>query len=480
MNHTSYTASNLKIHFWALGALGSYWMSGVMYSLVSLIFITSYEMNPAWVGMCMMLPRLIDMFVDPVLGRLSDNLKTPWGRRRPFIFATTIIGAICVSGIWWIPVDWVQDWRGFAYLLAFSTILYANLGAFDMSHNALGYELSDDYNQRSKVQAARNLYFMLGSLGGGWFYWLAQRPVFGEGHLGEIHGVRMLAFGVSAIVLIAGLISVFASSERFNKINSHHVAIWPALKATISNKAFFYLLIIKSINAIGATLAISMSSYILIYSVCNGDKELFNKVVSGWIGIAGFILAFVLVGVAAPITRLLGKRKGLILCYGILAVQAMLTPFVAIPGNVYGYFVFTLLFVPVLMVLNNLLASIMPDICDVDELEYGERREGLFTAVMSFVTKLENSICTGIGASLLAYSGFNGKLTQQPQEVLDTIRIFGFTPLIGGAILTFIAVCFFPLTKKIMDEVRAKLDARHAAAHIAGVEADAQGAKAVG
>lgn len=455
-------------------------MAGVMYSFVSLIFITSYEMNPAWVSLCMMLPRLIDMVIDPVLGRLSDNLNTPWGRRRPFIFATTIIGAILVSGIWWMPLDWVHDWRGFAYLLTFSTLLYANLGAFDMSHNALGYELSDDYNQRSKVQAARNLYFVLGGLGGGWFYWMAQRPVFGEGHLGEIHGVRMLAFGVSAIVLISGMISVFASQERFQKINKHHVSIWPALKATIKNRAFFSLLILKSINAVGATLAISMSFYIGIYSVCNGDKELFNQVISGWTGIAGFILGFVLVGVAAPITRFLGKRKGLIICYGLLAVQAVLTPFVATPGNVYVYFVFMLLFVPVLMVLNNLLASVMPDICDVDELEHGERREGLFTAVMSFVTKLENSICTGIGGALLASSGFNGKLTEQPQEVLDTMRIYGFTPLIAGAVLTFIAACFFPLTKKMMDEVRAKLDARHAAAHIAGVETDAKGAKAAG
>jgi GPH family glycoside/pentoside/hexuronide:cation symporter len=117
-----------------------------------------------------------------------------------------------------------------------------------------------------------------------------------------------------------------------------------------------------------------------------------------------------------------------------------------------------------------MLASVMPDICDLDELEHGERREGLFTAVLSFMTKLESSLCTGLGGALLVISGFDAHLLQQPQVVLDKMRLYAFSPMIIGTILTFVAACFFPLGKKKMDEIRAQLDARHAAIHIPGVK----------
>ena len=280
MSNKSYTAPNMRIHLWAVGAMANYWMSAVMFSFVSLVFITSYEMNPAWVATAMMLPRLVDLVVDPMIGRLSDNTHTRWGRRRPFIFVSTLLGAMLVVGIWWMPLDWVHTWKGFAYLLAFSISLYANIGVFDMSHSALGYELSDDYNQRSKVQATRALYFSLGSMGGGFTYWIAQRPTFGAGHAGEINGFRCLSLAMAAIILLAGMVSVFASRERFQNINRKQVSLLPAIKATLKNRAFVVILVMRFVNVLGGTLFGSLLAYIGIYSVCQGDKELYNKVIS--------------------------------------------------------------------------------------------------------------------------------------------------------------------------------------------------------
>lgn len=468
-----YTASNLSIHAWAIGGLSNYWMSAVIYSFLSMVFVLSYEMDPVRVGIAMMLPRLIDIVVDPLLGRISDNLRTSWGRRRPFMFVTAILGAILTMAVWWMPVAWAADWRGFAYLTCFTTILYANLGAYQMAHGALGYELSDDYQQRSRVQALHSFYFSVGSLGGGYTYWLAQQPVFGQGHAGEVNGFRMLAFVMAAIVLVFGLIPVFACRERFADINRQHVNVWKALKETLTNRPFVVILILKFINVLGLSLFGALSSYVGIYSVCGGDKELFNKVMGGWNGIAGFILGWGMVLAAAPITRWLGKRRGIILCYGIAAVYACLLPFFMRRegldigpwhfAGVHVWFGVGLLFMPATVVLGNLMASVMPDICDLDELAHGERREGLFTAVMSFMTKLESSVCIGLGGGLLALSGFNQHLSVQPEAVLEKMRLYAFIPMIAGAVLTFIAACFFPLSKKMMDETRLQLDARHAA-----------------
>lgn len=468
---TYYTAPNLKIHLWGLGAVSSYWMAAVMFSFASLVFTTSYEMNPAWVSLAMVLPRVFDLVVDPLLGRISDNLHTPWGRRRPFILGTTLLGAFLVVGIWWLPLGWVDNWKGFTYLLTFSVLLYANFGAFDMAHISLGYELSDDYSQRSKVQAVRGLYFSIAGMGGGFTYWLAQRPLFGAGHAGEVHGFRCISLAMAAMILVCGLISVFTVNERFQNINRSHVPLLPAIKATLKNRAFVVVLIIRAVSSLGGTLGGSMLAYITIYCVCKGDKELYNAVVGGWNGIIGFVLGFALVPLAAPITRWLGKKRGIIICYGIMALASLAGPFLARPGFLYIGFIFGLCMSPVETVLGNLMGSVMPDICDVDELEHGERREGLFAAVMSFMGKLQSSIIGGMGGVLLVLSGFDQHLLQQPPEVIHKMKIYGFTPIILSAFLTFIAVCFFPLSRKKMDEIRAKLDARHAAAHIQGSDA---------
>lgn len=460
--HQSFTASNKALHTWAIGGMADYWMSAIIYSFLSLVFVTSYEMNPARVGVAMMLPRLVDFVVDPMMGRFSDNLHTRWGRRRPFIVATTVLGAILVTAIWWVPQAWVNDWRGFAMLSGFSIVLYANLGVFQMAHGALGYELSDDYQQRSKVQALRAFYLGIGSLGGGYTYWLAQREIFGQGHTGEINGFRCLSVVIAVFILVFGLIPGFACRERFENINRAHVSIWKALKATLTNRPFIIVLLMRFTTVLGSSLFGALAAYVCIYSVYRGDKQWFNQVSAGWNGIAGFILGWAMVPLAAPITRWLGKRRGIILCCGLMAISALLTPFYMRPGCPYLLFAVGLAFMPVSTVLGNLLASVMPDICDLDELIHGERREGLFTAVMAFMTKLESSLCIGLGGGLLALSGFNQHLQQQPQDVLDKMRLYAFTPLIVGALGTFAVACFFPLNRKTMDDVRAKLDERYA------------------
>ena len=113
----------------------------------------------------------------------------------------------------------------------------------------------------------------------------------------------------------------------------------------------------------------------------------------------------------------------------------------------------------------------MPDICDVDELQSGERREGLYSAVMSFINKVEGSMCNLLGGYMLAWAGFNSVTASQgtlpSAEVVRNMLWWGFTPLIFFAAVAVVIVCFNPLTPKVMEQVRAELDKRHAAAGIA-------------
>ena len=455
---SAYTASDRSIHLWAVGGMADYMLFVAFNALIMPIFTTGFGLSPVLVGWALMLPRLFDALVDPVLGHFSDNVHTRWGRRRPFIFGASVLGAIVLMAIWWPSRIWAPGVQ-FAYLLICSVLLYFCWGVFNMTHVALGYELSDDYHIRTKVVAVRAMYFSVAAFCGGWLYWLALRPVFGN----EINGIRCISVGMAAIILVAGLIPVFTSRERFQHINRKHVNLLAAMRTTLKVRAFVLVLLIRIFQTLGLSLYGAMAFYIGTYSVCQGDKSLYSSL-QGIVGIIGFLTSFAMVPLSAWLSQRLGKRRGVIWSYGAVFLGAVLLPFFARPGVPYLLLAHMAIF-GVFSIINMMfMAAIMPDICDIDELGSGQRREGLFSAVMSFVGKIENSICMLLSGYLLAASGFNTEIAkhmgQQAPEVLSRLRWMGFTPYILFTAVTFIIALRFPITPKMMDEVRAKLDAR--------------------
>jgi GPH family glycoside/pentoside/hexuronide:cation symporter len=114
----------------------------------------------------------------------------------------------------------------------------------------------------------------------------------------------------------------------------------------------------------------------------------------------------------------------------------------------------------------------VPDICDVDELESGQRREGLFTAVMGFVQKLEISLTVLIVSYLVSFSGFDSQLATQPEPVLTKMFWLAVVPYGVFSLLTLVMALKFPMTEASMAQVRRQLDARRLAATAAGTLTD--------
>ena len=116
------------------------------------------------------------------------------------------------------------------------------------------------------------------------------------------------------------------------------------------------------------------------------------------------------------------------------------------------------------------MTAIMPDICDIDEVQSGERREGLFAAVLAFQAKIENSICILASSYLIAWSGFNAKVAAaggvQTPESIRFMWWLAFIPPIVFSLISLAIASYFPITSKMMAEVRAKLAAKHQAAGV--------------
>jgi GPH family glycoside/pentoside/hexuronide:cation symporter len=486
----AYTTKTLTMHLWSIGAIAEFMLYVPFGFLVQPIFMLEFQLNPILIGWAQALPRLVDGFLDPVWGHWSDTSRSRWGRRRPFILASSFIGAFIIAGMWWASPTWSQK-ALFVWVLLANFLVFTFYGIFSTTHLALGYELSDDFNERARVLAIRGFYGSVPGLIS--LYWLAQWLAHPQTKIrwldqcfarhenwfgNPINGIRWVGALMGLCAMIAGLIPVLACRERFKwAAQRKHVNLWQAFKATIRVRAFVVVLLLQFAQTLGGMLWQQISFYILVFSLCAGMRD--PKQAASWLGMPGswlgFGWGFVMMFLAAPICKVIGKRGGIILNYGIGALNALLLPFFMRPGYYWVYLGFTLAFIPLQGIGGTFMNAVMPDICDIDELESGERREGLFIAVLNWMSKLQNSIITVIAGYLLVWIGFNQKLDVQPPEVVSRLRFWGMGMMIVGTVLAFAISWMMPITAKQMAEVRAKLDERHRRLAAEAAERERQG-----
>lgn len=489
-----YTAPNRQIWAWGVGALANHFLI-CTYGQATAIFTIGFALNAALVSWAIMLPRLIDGITDPFLGHLSDNTHTRWGRRKPFLVIGSVLAAVFLAAIWWADRSWSPTLQ-LAYLFVLGTLFYCSWGLYSMSWNAIGYELTDDYHERSRVSAVGSFFLGIVLLANSWIYWFALRPLFEHGVIAtfndfvaagfdrdafstvfrrafisepgaptnEINGIRWIASVVGIIAISAAFTAVLVCKERFSEVNTkrQHVPILPAIKTTIRNKPFFNLLMMKLCQTLGERAGGGILVFVGVYYVCQGDKSLAFKI-TGIGSTIGTVWGFAMLPLIKPISRWIGKKGGIILGASGSLVAAIATPFAYSPAHPYWMLLPALLTITLIAIANTISQAVMPDICDVDELETGHRREGLFTAVMGFVQKIEISLCALLVGYLVVWSGLDTKIATQPPEVLKRLFWLAVVPNIVFTAGYFFIALRFPLTEATMTEVRRQLDARHAA-----------------
>jgi glycoside/pentoside/hexuronide:cation symporter, GPH family len=458
-----YTASNTQVYAWAIGGIASHALIGTFGQAYN-IFTIGFGLSAVLVSWAMMLPRVFDALTDPFMGHLSDNTHTRWGRRKPFLVVASVCGAILVCAIYWADNSWPQ-WMQFAYLLTVGTLFYFCYGLYTMAWSALGYELSDDYHERARVAAISSFFISIVLMGNQWLYWLALRPVFGN----EINGIRVISAIMACVIIVSALVVTLKTKERFTQVNKkRHTPIFQAVRTTVQNKPFVTLLLVKLFQILGERVFGGLLVFVSVYYVCQGDKSL-STYIGGIGAVVGTLWGFLLVPFMKRFSQKLGKRNGLVIPAIVAFISACCMPFLLTPGYPYLMLLPSFVIIPLVVISNTMQQAIVPDICDLDELRTGERREGLFTAVMGFVQKLEISLTVLIVGYLVSFSGFDPKLPNQPDSVITRLLWLALTPNIVFTFITMIVATRFKMDEAFMADVRKQLDARHAAAR--GVDA---------
>ena len=174
-----YTAPSSQIWAWGIGAIANHILI-CTYGQAYNIFTIGFAIQASLVSLAMVLPRLIDGITDPILGHISDNTHTRWGRRKPFLVIGSSVAAIALFALWWADRSW-SNTAQLVYLFALGTLFYCAWGLYSMSWNSIGYELTDDYHERSKVSAIVSLFLAIVQLGNGCIFWLDLLPMIDKG-----------------------------------------------------------------------------------------------------------------------------------------------------------------------------------------------------------------------------------------------------------------------------------------------------------
>lgn len=434
-------------------------------------------MNPALVGLLTALPRLTDAITDPLMGYISDNTRSRWGRRRPYIFAGAICVGVAFALLWQLPEGRSENYY-FWYFLVGSFVFYLAYTIFVTPWVALGYELTPDYHERTRLMGVQNFVGYSAYLITPYVLLIMNNQRLFDG---MVDGAAGLAIGIAVAVIALGIIPALVLRERFGQRadeDGTDVAVQPqapsALAAikknvlgflggfatTLKFKPFLKLCAATFLVFNGFIFISSFQSYVIIYHVFGGDT------VAGaeYVGHAGLVQNFsglFVIAFAAWLGTQIGKRRAFFVTTGVSMLGYALKWVCYTPDAPWLMFIPAPLMAFGLSGLFTLMPSMIADVVDMDELHTHERREGMYGSIFWWVVKLGMAVAIAGGGFLLNATGFDVALgAEQSPRTLVLIRLAdALIPVIASAIAIW-AIASYTITEEKALEVRAQLEAR--------------------
>ena len=431
-----------KKSIWALGSILDVYMNNALNYLAFPIYNMGLGVDPRLLGWALGLPRIWDAISDPLMGNISDNTRSRWGRRRPYMFIGAILCMVAFAMIWCPPTTWSTDNIGY-YFMGMTFIYYTAYTIFVVPWTAMGLELTTDYNERTRVQAYRIYFQAVGALGLGAMWWLAQK--WGDGD--DVVGVRYVGLLFGALILVCGILPAIFCKEKPTTQDQDTIAFWPAIKATFSNKAFLLLLAVTICVMLGCFMVNSFTLYINTYYVFDGDKEgaaalnMTTNFVFHGVGIA-------LIPVITAVATRVGKKRTLVGGLMMVVVAYGTSWWLYTPANPYLQLVTLALAAPGLSCMSFIASSMIADICDLDEAKTGLRREGMIGASYSWACKAGISLTMILSGYMLQWSGFDVAVEVQPEEVITNMRLLYMLVPMGFVGLGALLISFYPLSEE--------------------------------
>ena len=424
---------------------------------------------PTWMwGILFFLPRAYDAILDPIMGFISDNTRSKWGRRRQYVFIGAIMLGIGFVAMWQLHrADGVA--YNFAYFLFWSLVFFTGLTVFSIPYVAMGYEMSDDFHERTSIMAVAQWI-------GQWAWVIA--PGFWVVMYDKLWfenadtATRSLSVWVGVACMLLAMVPAVFLPSRSTKDDTHLV---PLTLANVGRGfrellegfkeafgcvpfrklCFSTFLIFNAFNTVAA-----FSFFIVVYHLFSGNTAAAGIWPTLFGSIGALVTTFAVIPTVAWMSRKFGKKRAFMLSQGISLLGYVLLWFLMVPGKPYMFMYALPFFSFGIGGLFTLMMSMTADVCDLDELATGKRREGIFGAIYWWMVKLGFAVAGLLSGAIMALVAFTPGAAVQPAGAVDGLRLFYSGVPILGTLLAMWFMRDYDLDEKRALEVHAELERR--------------------
>lgn len=428
--------------------------------------LTAFGMDPFLAGLLGGLPRIFDAITDPIMGFISDNTSSKYGRRRPYIFAGAILSGLLFVVLWQLDEKNTEMYN-FWYFLILSLVYLIGNTIFSTPLIGLGYEMTSDYNERTRLMAFSQTVGQIAWMIVPWFWVLIANPNLFES---QAEGVRLLSIVVGALCIVLGVLpAIFCrgldaskmgnrKEISFSTLFSNLKDLFQGILEVAKNKPFVKLCGATFLVFNGFQMVASFSYFIIVFYMFNGDYSLAGNWPAWFSTISAFVTAFLVIPIITFLANKFGKRKAFIISTAISILGYVLKWWGFDPTNPW------LIFMPIPFMafgvggLFTLMMSMTADVCDLDELQNGmPRKEGTFGAIYWWMVKLGQAIALVLGGLVLKLVGFDQTVATQTVETLTNLRIADIVVPALTAGLAIWVMWSYNLSESRAREIKAEL-----------------------
>jgi GPH family glycoside/pentoside/hexuronide:cation symporter len=435
-------------------------------SIFAFFLITGFGIDPVLAGLMVGLPRLFDAITDPIMGFITDNTKSRWGRRRPYIVIGAILGGTCFALLWQLDTGNSQNYT-FWYFLIVSLAFTIGNTMFATPFVGLGYEMTSDYHERTRLMAFAQFMGQIAWMIVPWFWLMIADPNLFES---QAEGVRQLSLYVAGFCIVLGIVPGLyckgIDSENienraeisFKETLNNLIGILVSIGQAFRNVAFARLCGATFLVFNGFQLVSSFSFFIIVFHMFDGDYAAAGAWPPWFATMSAVMTAFFVIPIVSWMATKWGKRNAFIIATALSIVGYSLKWYGFNPENPW------LVFMPIPLMsfgiggLFTLMLSMTADVCDLDELNNGmPRKEGTFGAIYWLMVKLGQALAVILAGFVLKYVGFEEGAATQTVETMTNLRIADIIIPASTAALAIAVMWNYDITEDKAHEIKEEL-----------------------
>ena len=471
-NNNLQDATLYKIPFNQKVAFGFGMLANQMFpaalGIFMVILVQSLGMSPVLWGLIFFIPKLVDAITDPLMGFISDRTVSRWGKRRPYVFIGAIISGLSYMMMWQLSAENTEMYN-FWYFLGWSCIFFIGMTIFSVPYVAMGYEMSSDFHERTRLMAVSQWIGQWAWVIAPWFWIVLYDP---DWFASATEGARYLSIWVGGVCMILALVPAFFCTYTNTEASDQQQAteqktfretmgeFVQGIVITLRNKPFQKICLSTFLIFNAFNMVAGFSWFIIVYYMNGGDPGLAGKWPTLFGCISALCTCFLVIPIVNWFSQKFGKRTAFLYSQSLSVLGYCMFWWSFSPENPWLMFVPIPLYAFGIGGLFTIMMSMTADICDMDELETGQRREGTFGAIYWWMIKFGLAFAGLASGLILSFIGFDNSVAAQSEETLTQLR-FAFIGIpIAGTLTAIFVMRNYDLDEKKATEIRNELNLR--------------------